>query len=285
MSSAAVFRWVGDSLVPLDYCDPAESRVEAADSWLVDDGRAFAPALHRERFLAAAEERGRGLEGFDASALERFWNAALDSIPTTGRWFPRVELQSRAGAAVLVFRERTAPPAGRSLVLADYAGADPRRVPHVKGPDLAALVAVRSAAQSVGADEGVLRTPEGYIIEGGTTSLVWWRGDILVAPPEGPEWPDFDRVPSVTARTLFGLAGALGVETHREPVTPSELEGTEVWALNALHGIRIVTEWRGAGWSGPERNAGLQLAELPGRLALWRDRRAALLHPLEGARA
>lgn len=278
MSSAALFRWSGGALVPLDYCDPAEWQVEAADSWLVTEGTAFALGLHRDRFFAAAAERGAALEGFEGLQLDSFWNAAIESVPSSGDWFPRVELQSRAGAASLLYRERTAPDLTASVTVATHRGADPRQVPTIKGPDLSAMMHVRSAAQERGADEGVLLTPDGFVVEGGTASIVWWRGDILFAPPDGPEWPEFARVDSVTARSLFGLAEALGVPTHREPVTPAELDGAEVWALNALHGIRIVTDW-------VDDAVGPKLAELPGRLALWRSRRDALRKPARMAAA
>jgi hypothetical protein len=46
-----------------------------------------------------------------------------------------------------------------------------------------------------------------------------------------------------------------------------------VWALNALHGIRIVTGWV----DGPAT------AELPGRLDVWRARLDALRKPLPTA--
>jgi hypothetical protein len=68
------------------------------------------------------------------------------------------------------------------------------------------------------------------------------------------------------------------VPTHREPATPSELDGAEVWALNALHGLRIVTDWI-------DDTGGPELAELPGRLALWRGRREALRKPTRAAGA
>lgn len=282
MSSAALFSWVGSALVPIDYCDPAEWVVEAADSWLATDGAAFALGLHRDRFFAAAAERGANLDGFTDAALTSFWEASLAAIPTEGDWFPRVELRSKDGAASFLYRERTAPTLTPSVTLATYRGRDLRRFPKIKGPDLGAMMQVRHAAQEHGADEGVLITPDGFVVEGGTTSIVWWRGDILFGPPEGPGWEEFDRVDSVTARSVLGLASALGVETHREPVTPAELDGTEVWALNALHGIRIVTSWvdgEGASTGGP------QLAELPGRLALWRSRREALRKPIREAAA
>jgi len=57
---------------------------------------------------------------------------------------------------------------------------------------------------------------------------------------------------------------------NHDTVTPESLEGCEVWALNALHGIRIVTEWV----DGPAT------AELPGRLDAWRARLDALRKPL-----
>lgn len=261
MSYTAVYRWHDGALVPLDYCDPSEYAVEVADSWLVSDGAAFALGLHKARFA-----QGASLRGFPDVDIEPFWEAAIEAIPRGGDWFPRVELQSRDRATSLLFRQRSAPEPTRSLTVVTHTGSDPRKAPTVKGPDLSTMMRLRSEARERGAEESIL-APDGYVVEGGTTSIAWWRGDILCSPPD-----EFDRVDSVTARTLFGLASALGVETYREAVTPAELDGTEVWALNALHGIRIVTDWV----DGP------RLAEQPGRLALWRSRRLALRKPLEG---
>jgi branched-subunit amino acid aminotransferase/4-amino-4-deoxychorismate lyase len=77
-------------------------------------------------------------------------------------------------------------------------------------------------------------------------------------------------VPSVTAASVLTLAAALGVETYEEAVTPAELDGTEVWALSALQGPRIVTDWI----DGPST------AELPGRLGTWRSRLEKLRRPI-----
>jgi branched-subunit amino acid aminotransferase/4-amino-4-deoxychorismate lyase len=105
-------------------------------------------------------------------------------------------------------------------------------------------------------------------VEGGYSGLLWWRGDILCGP-----LADFERVDSVTARSVLTLARALGLDTHEEAVTPTELEGVELWAVNSLHGIRIVTGWL----DGPT------LAERPGRLATWRARLDRLRRPLPDA--
>jgi len=59
-------------------------------------------------------------------------------------------------------------------------------------------------------------------------------------------------------------------DVRREVAPLADLDGAEVWALNALHGIRIVTRWV----DGPG------VAEQPGRLAAWRARLDALRRPL-----
>jgi len=246
MSVESIFRWGDGALESLDYCDMTASRIVAADSWLVAEGKTLALGLHSSRFLDAAPGN------------EAFWDAAVASIPTDGDWFPRVELHDPER---LVFRLRSAPERTRSAVLATWTGADPRTEPLVKGPDLASMLRIRTAVQAEGADEAVILTEDGYVIEGAYSALLWWRGEILCGPPD-----TFDRVDSVTARSVLTLARALGVDTHEEAVTPAELDGTELWALSALHGIRIVTTWLG----GPE------LAEKPGRLAQWRARLDAL---------
>ena len=254
---ADVFRWGEGGLQLLDYCELTDRSITAADSWLVTEGTTLALDLHRQRFMTSIPR-----DYYRTSDPGAFWDAAIASIPRTGDWFPRVELHS---GPKFLFRLRSAPELKKSLALVTHRGRDPRTTPLFKGPDLEAMTRLRTAAQKQGADEAVILTSDGYVIESSQSAIVWWRGSILCSPP-----PEFDRVNSVTARSLLGLATALGVELHTEAVTPAELEGVEVWALNALHGARIVTSWVG----------GPQTAELPGRLALWRDRLAALRHEL-----
>lgn len=246
MSEASIFRWRDGALELLDYCDMTDTSIVVADSWLVSDGRALALGLHRERFLATAPDAGE------------FWDAAVAAIPREGDWFPRVEAHA---SSRLIFRLRSAPERHRSAVLATWTGRDPRTQPRVKGPDLESMLRIRTTVQAEGADEAVILSPDGYVVEGAYSSLLWWRGDILCGPPS-----ELDRVDSVTARSVLTLAAALGLDTHEESVTPTELDGVELWAVNALHGIRIVTRWI----DGPS------LAEKPGRLTQWRTRLDAL---------
>ena len=254
---ADVFRWGEQGLQLLDYCELTDATIVAADSWLVTEGTSLALDLHRQRFMTSIP---RGY--YARSDPEAFWDAAIAAIPRESEWFPRLDVHE---GPRFLFRLRSAPELKRSLALVTHRGDDPRTTPQVKGPDLEAMTRLRTQAQKRGVDEAVILTKDGYVIESSQSAIVWWRGSILCSPP-----PEFARVDSVTARSLLGLAGALGVELHTEAVTPAELAGVEVWALNALHGPRIATTWL----DGPE------LAELPGRLALWRDRLAALRHPL-----
>ncbi|MBX3094979.1 MAG: aminotransferase class IV [Cryobacterium sp.] len=260
MSSATVYRWADGALELLDFCDPADESVEAADSWLVHDGRALALDLHRARFADAVLARGFG--GLD---LTPFWSAVIAAIPAEGSWFPRIELVSRGGGSHLRYRHREAPELAISIALATHTGEDPRTDPRVKGPDLEAMTALRTGARIRGADDAVLLSPEGYIVEGATTSLVWWSDDELCVVAH-----ELPRIASVTERSLIALALALGLTVREQLVRPGDLDGREIWALNALHGIRIVTAWA----DGPDT------AELPGRLRLWRDRLSALPKPL-----
>lgn len=260
MSSARLFEWTGSALRELDYCDPAVERLEAADSWFVTGGRALALELHRARFSDTVAARG-----FTSLGVADFWGAVIDAIPGTGEWFPRVELVTRRGRGHLRYRQRAAPERSRSITLATHEGDDPRREPRLKGPDLPVLVQARTAAQAKGADEAVILSPDGFIVEGTTSSIVWWVDDELCVVDHG-----LQRLASVTERSLIALALALGVTVSEQRARPADLAGREAWALSALHGIRIVTGWV----DGPDT------AELPARLRLWRDRLDALRKPI-----
>jgi branched-subunit amino acid aminotransferase/4-amino-4-deoxychorismate lyase len=259
-TTVASYRWTGTALTALDPVDRTDLAIEVADSWLVTDGAALALPLHHDRFLASIAARGFILPG-----TESFWDAAVAAIPRSGDWFPRVELQSHSGRQQLVFLLREAPERERSIVLVTHDGADPRTAPRIKGPDLDALLELRAAAQQRGAGDAVLLSPGGSVVDGATSALLWWRGEILCSPA-----PELDRVDSVTAKSILTLATALGVDIYHEDVAPGELDGLEIWAVNALHGIRIVTAWV----DGP------RTAEEPGRLAKWRTLLDRLRKPL-----
>ncbi|MEY9953572.1 aminotransferase class IV [Leifsonia sp. EB34] len=258
-TSATLYDWAAGALTARDDCEVAETELLAADSFLVAEGRVLALGLHRDRFAETAREQGFR----DAGSLAAFWDAGVALLPGDGRWFPRFELVRVRDALRLRFRLRAAPPLGSDLVVAT-AATDPRRVPHLKGPDIDRLNVLRQRAQQVGAQEAVI-LDDGRVSDGTTTALLWWRGETLFAPPFS-----LARVDSVAARTVRGIAAALGVPVEEEAVRPSELDGVALWAVNALHGIRDVTVWV----DGPA------LGHDPARTAAWRSRFGALARPL-----
>lgn len=250
--------WADGELRVRDDCEVVDTELLGADSFLVRDGRALAVRLHRARFAETVRE-----QGFSGSDLEAFWDAAVQSLPRDGDWFPRFELVRARESLRLRFRLRPAPELTTALVVAT-AGSDPRQVPHLKGPDIDRLSALRQRAQRQGAQEAVI-LDEGRVSDGATTALLWWRGDTLFAPPFS-----LPRVDSVAARTVRGIAAALGTPVEEEEARPSELGGAVLWAVNALHGIRAVTSWV----DGPA------LAQDGTRTDAWRARFAALARPL-----
>lgn len=262
----ALARWRDGVLEPIEYCSPDDdSQIRVADSFLVENGASLAVEVHRERFTATAADQA----GSDPAEVTAFWDAAIRSIPSDGAWFPRLEQRSRDGALQLVARVRPAPELHTSITLLTHTGPDPRRQPRVKGPDLDALLRARTLAQQAGADDAVLMQ-DSHVVETTTAALLWWRGDALCVPENR-----LARVDSVTVRSILTLAAALGVDVLHEAATPADLDGLEVWAVNALHGPRIVTHWFDEpGVDGPG------MAEQPGRLGLWRRRLSALRRPL-----
>jgi branched-subunit amino acid aminotransferase/4-amino-4-deoxychorismate lyase len=269
MSSEQILRWTPAGWAPdgrdavgggREVDRPAGHRVLAADSFLVDEGRALALDVHRQRFLAALRTQRAAVPD-----PVGFLDAAVAALPRTGAWFPRVEALRGPDGDVARLLVRPAPERTASVVLRDHDGPDPRTLPLIKGPDLHALGALRSRAARHGAGEAVILADDGTIVEGAYSAIVWWHGDAL-AVVEG----DVPRIPSVTERSIVALATALGVDVLHDRVRPADLDGREVWSVSALHGIRLARGWV----DGPA------VAAEPGRARAWRTRLEALRREL-----
>lgn len=204
-----------------------------ADSWLVADGQVRGLDLHRRRFCGGCVEQG----DVSPRELNAFWQEAVRALPRRGRWFPRVELGS-ATRRELRLRIRPAPPQGAALRLWTWDGPDVRTAPRLKGPDFVRLAEVRRRAIAAGADEALLTTASGLVLETTTCSLVWWEESSLCLPS-----PALAVLPGVTARLLQDIARKLRTPIRHRRRRVADLDGREVWLVNALHGIRPVSRW------------------------------------------
>ncbi|HET9382583.1 MAG TPA: aminotransferase class IV [Streptomyces sp.] len=230
---------------PDDRAAVCGSALLAADSWLVADGAVRALERHRHRFTTTCAEAADA----PGELLDAFWTAVTDLLPRgPGAWFPRVELRPaepdapedtvHPGGHRLMYRLRTAPPLGTTARLWGWTVFDPRRTPRHKGPDLDTLAAVRRKAADAGADEALLVTADGVVLEAVNSSLLWWEGDALCHPA-----PDLPTLPGVTAALLTDRARSTGIEVRPCRRRLSALAGREVWVVNALHGLRPVAAW------------------------------------------
>lgn len=207
--------------------------------------------LHSARFrrsaLAAAAELGAPaleMTAFDAT-LSEFLASIPSRIAAAGTGFPRLELwlddAHDSQAPRLELAVRPLPELGNELEMRTAIGFEPLRHPERKGPGIAAYTALRT---ELGA-EPLLIDEHGLAVEGGTTSLLWWNGDDARVSASA------DRVDSVTERLVRDLLEQVGVRVSAGSATPEELATTEVWALNALHGIRRVASIDGASLPAP----------------------------------
>ncbi|MGQ4515378.1 aminotransferase class IV [Streptomyces sp. DW26H14] len=217
---------------------PTGGGVDVIDSWLVADGEVIDLDAHFDRFTTSCA----ALFSVPRERTSAFLRAAPRLVPGDGRWFPRVELAVLDGEPVFYLWLRPAPPRAETVRAWVYDGDDRRGHPLVKGPDLDWLADVRSAAQRRGADEAVLLSADGRLVEGTTTSLLWWQGDTLYAP----DAERLDLLPSVTREAVLRLATASGTPVAHACPRPEDLAGLETWTVNALHGIRPVREWVGS---------------------------------------
>ncbi len=243
VQSSALLCWggPGQGFTPAAARADVRADVRVIDSWLLEEGRVRALRAHAARFRRSCAPLAPVLAG----QMDAFFAAVAERLPRNGRWFPRVELAFFGEAPRLRLWLRPAPPRGGAVRLWIAPEPDQRLNPTVKGPDLAHLAGLREAALARGADEAVLLSPSGHVLEGASSHLMWWRGDVLCAPP--PE----GLLHGVTQAILFDLAQVGGLQTNRSiPVRPADLAGCEVWVVNALHGIRVVTGWIGADIAG-----------------------------------
>lgn len=220
------FRWNGSELV--DVTGAPTIPLYVADSFLLQDGKVVGYDRHLSRFGQSAQKQGL------MRPLDDFLRAVTQKLPRTGSIFPRLDLTERGE---LELHLRPAPALAESLTVVT-ASHDPRVEPGIKGPDIPSLNTLREEAIAQGAQEAIILSHDGFVVDGATTCLVWAEGNSLTTPPQ-----EATRVSSVTVSVLKDMTSELGYSWSEQWLTPQELEGKRLYALNALHGIRAVTGW------------------------------------------
>jgi branched-subunit amino acid aminotransferase/4-amino-4-deoxychorismate lyase len=233
--SAAMYEFTPDGLEELSSPSAKSPATLVADSWRVSEGTVVGLEHHLLRFSTSVLQH----TALSADHVAQCVDAVLERLPREGEWFPRIEAVGSPESAILRYHQRPAPPASSEVVLA-RASHDPRLNPHVKGPDLAALMALREECGLVGADEAIIVDTHDRIVEGAYSSLmVWVAGeDSLTIVAE-----DIPRLPSVTEELLVTIARAEAVAVRESHLSVADLDGAEVWVVSALHGIRLATSF------------------------------------------
>ncbi|WP_164512836.1 aminotransferase class IV [Leucobacter chromiireducens] len=190
--------------------------------------------------------------GHTSALLDDFLTEAADRIAAYGEGFPRLELWREPDGGLSFELSLRPLPELRDTIELRTAGNVALDHAEWKGPNIAVLGELN---RSLGA-EALLTGPACTVREGATTSLIVWRDE---SDSSGCVIASGVRVDSVTegvlveaaARRLVGekpnrsrtgglVLGGFGRDRDRDP-TPAQLHGLEVWAVNALHGIRPVT--------------------------------------------
>ena len=219
-------RWNGSVLV--DITGAPEIPLFVGDSFFLEDGKVVGYQRHLERFISSSQRQGL------VRSVDTFLEKVTATLPREGSWFPRIDLTERGELELWI---RPAPPRKETIVLTTSA-TDPRREPTIKGPDIPALNEIRVQAQEQGADDAVILDAQGRIVDGSTTCLVWVEGERVVIPPL-----EALRVDSITVSILKDFLRAQGTSVEERWAIPADIQGCELYALNALHGIRSALSW------------------------------------------
>ncbi|MFA9445825.1 aminotransferase class IV [Egicoccus sp. AB-alg6-2] len=188
---------------------------------------------HLERALAGARELG-----FDAGPRERLHEAvastARANLDALDGQDSALRLTISAGAI-----DPDAPFPGRAtgeptvVVTSHRLALDPRRtevgvtavtvplareLPHVKAVSYLVAVTARRRAREEGADEALLTTPSGDVLEGAGSNLFAVVDGTLVTPPT-----DAGLLAGVTRAVVLEAAGRLGIAADTRPLRVDEL--------------------------------------------------------------
>lgn len=142
---------------------------------------------------------------------------------------------SMIGPDTLRIRRNGAAVVTATLAVAAYARpAAPWLLGGAKTLSYAVNMASQRHAQSLGADDMLWVSADGYALEAPTSTLVWRDRDRLVTVPAEPTGV----LPGTTARYLLDRAGELGLRADEEMLAPERLSRLDgAWLLSSVRGI------------------------------------------------
>jgi 4-amino-4-deoxychorismate lyase len=116
-----------------------------------------------------------------------------------------------------------------------------RAAPWLLGGAKTLSYAVNMASQrwavSVGADDVLWTSTDGYALEGPTSTLVWRAGGFLCTVPAEPT----GILAGTTARWLLDHAAALDLKTDERMITPAGLATVDgAWFLSSVRGVAAI---------------------------------------------
>ncbi|MFE2119744.1 aminodeoxychorismate lyase [Rhodococcus aetherivorans] len=112
----------------------------------------------------------------------------------------------------------------------DLASKAPWQLLGAKTLSYATNMAALRHAESLGADDVIYISSEGYVLEGPRSSVLIARGRTLITPP-----PEQGILPGTTQQALFDVAGDHNFVVRYEPVRPADLVVAEgVWLVSSV---------------------------------------------------
>ncbi|HIW45957.1 MAG TPA: aminotransferase class IV [Candidatus Yaniella excrementigallinarum] len=236
MSLPQSFLWSENTFYPIATSE--NETLLVADSWRVRSGETWGLDDHVQRFMAGiATQSPEHLAPIAAQHFTAMLDQQLRELsqqyPGTD-FFPRISVEPYQGAWRIVLLVRSAPPARQTTSLWIPAATDPRKLPTVKGPDIAMLSRmVRNAP----ADDVVLHDG-GKVHEASTGALLIWPDTRQLVLCQAVQ-----QLPSIAAQRIAQQAKTHNILVTRRPVTIQQIASGRfpVWFANTLHGISAVT--------------------------------------------
>ncbi|MBI2345324.1 MAG: aminotransferase class IV [Deltaproteobacteria bacterium] len=130
---------------------------------------------------------------------------------------------------------------GTSVVLIRSVHGDLPEIATIKSTSYLTRMLARMEIQEAGADEGLLATPSGRLLEGSATNLFIVQGGRLVTPPLGD-----GVLPGVTRFVVMGCADSLGIPWREAHLATAHLKrADEIFLTGSTAEVLPVREVRG----------------------------------------